>query len=481
MKPLLVLGDALLDRDVSGQVRRICPDAPVPVLDEELTEARPGGAALAAVLAAADGREVTLLSALGEDEAGRLLARLLAAAGVELIDLGLCGATPEKVRLRSGGQSLLRLDRGGSPAAIGELSAAGRAAIGWAEAILASDYGRGLTAHPAVRAALSDAAREKPLVWDPHVRGTEPVAQVELATPNEAEARAFATGGEDSARRQDAGRGEDAGRGRDAGWGEDAEWGASAAILCERWQARNVCVTRGAAGAVLCEGAGAARAVPAPRLGAGDPCGAGDRFCSAAAGALADGRPALEAVRHGVAQASAFVASGGAAAMARPEPKREPVQGGVEPAIDLAARVRAAGGTVVAAGGCFDLLHAGHVRLLSAARELGDCLIVCLNSDASVRRLKGPTRPLVAQEDRAAVLSALGCVDAVAVFEEPTPVQVLERLRPDVWAKGGDYAAEELPERSTIERWGGRVVTLPYIAGHSTTGLLEEVAGRVAG
>jgi rfaE bifunctional protein nucleotidyltransferase chain/domain len=140
--------------------------------------------------------------------------------------------------------------------------------------------------------------------------------------------------------------------------------------------------------------------------------------------------------------------------------------------------VRAKGGVVVATGGCFDLLHAGHVGTLESARALGDCLIVCLNDDASVARLKGPGRPIVRVGDRARVLAALACVDAVAVFEEDTPQRLLAGLRPDVWAKGGDYDALALPERPLVESWGGRVVTLPYRNGHSTTRLLKEVACR---
>jgi D-beta-D-heptose 7-phosphate kinase/D-beta-D-heptose 1-phosphate adenosyltransferase len=139
----------------------------------------------------------------------------------------------------------------------------------------------------------------------------------------------------------------------------------------------------------------------------------------------------------------------------------------------LLERVRAAGGTVVATGGCFDLLHAGHVATLRAARGLGDCLVVCINSDDSVRRLKGPARPLVSAPDRARVLEALEFVDAVVVFDEDTPAQVLDRLRPDVWAKGGDYAGADLPEAAVLRSWGGQAVVLPYLEGHSTTALVE--------
>jgi rfaE bifunctional protein nucleotidyltransferase chain/domain len=133
----------------------------------------------------------------------------------------------------------------------------------------------------------------------------------------------------------------------------------------------------------------------------------------------------------------------------------------------------------VATGGCFDLLHAGHVQTLQAARRLGDALVVCLNSDASVRRLKGADRPLVPQRDRAAVLQALGCVDAVLVFDEDTPERALERLRPQIWVKGGDYRGAALPEERVLRRWGGRAVLVPYVEGRSTTRLIEEAACRV--
>ena len=145
---------------------------------------------------------------------------------------------------------------------------------------------------------------------------------------------------------------------------------------------------------------------------------------------------------------------------------------------DVAARVRAAGGTVVATGGCFDLLHPCHVAVLQQARSLGECLVVLLNSDDSVRRLKGPSRPLNSADDRAAVLLALGCVDAVAVFDDDTPVPALERLRPDVFAKGGDYALSDLPEAAALERWGGQVVLLPYLDGKSTTRLIQRAGTR---
>ena len=458
-RPLVVVGDALLDRDVEGHVERLCPDAPAPVVDEERRVSRPGGAGLAAALATADGHRVALVTALAGDPAGRELAAVLGEAGIEVVDLGLGGATPEKVRIRTGGRSLLRLDRGGTRGgAVGPATDAARALLASASAVLVADYGRGVTTELGLRAALAEASLRAPLIWDPHPRGAEPVPGARLATPNRAEAVKLLP---------------------DVGGDGLSAVTARARALVSRWKAESVAVTLGPEGALLVDRNGQVLIVPAPKVAGGDPCGAGDRFASRAAGLLAEGASPQEAVCGAVAAASGFVAAGGAAG-ARFGGGRSPDVAGPGAAEEVASRVRAGGGTVVATGGCFDLLHAGHVSTLEAARGLGDCLIVCLNADASVRRLKGPDRPLVAEEDRAAVLRALGCVDAVVVFDEDTPEAALERLRPDVFAKGADYAVSDLPEARLLARWGGRTIILPYVAGRSTTRLIEEVVSRGA-
>jgi D-beta-D-heptose 7-phosphate kinase/D-beta-D-heptose 1-phosphate adenosyltransferase len=451
---LVVVGDALLDRDLVGSVSRLCPDAPVAVVDEPVEVSRPGGAGLAALLAAADGRDVVLVTALADDAPGRELAGLLAQARVRVVDLGLDGRTPEKVRIRSEGRSLLRLDRGGPAGRPGDLTEEAAAALGQARAVLVADYGRGVAAGPRLRAALSALPRRTPVVWDPHPRGPEPVQGCTLVTPNSGEAAHCAPGHDGALLTATTAR---------------------ARELAARWGATAVAVTLGSRGALLLEGDAPPSVVPAPEVPCFDPCGAGDRFASAAAGRLADGALPSEAVAAAVVAASAFVAAGGAASVRLGEPA--PAAGA--PASDVVERVRAAGGTVVATGGCFDLLHAGHVAVLQQARALGDCLVVCLNSDDSVRRLKGPSRPLQPQDDRAAVLLALGCVDAVVVFHEDTPVATLERLRPQVFAKGGDYALTSIPEADVVARWGGQAVVLPYLDGRSTTNLMKEAATRV--
>ncbi len=470
--PLVVVGDALLDVDVVGQVDRLCPDAPAPVLDAVTESPRPGGAALTAVLATAGPRPVRLVAALGDDADSARLAALLEGS-VEVVRIPAEGSAPVKTRMLAGGRPLLRLDRGGL--APGPAPDAALAAIAGAGAVLVSDYGRGVTADPAVRAALADAARRVPVVWDPHPRGSVPVPGAAMVTPNLAEAiEAAGSPTPPAADRVVA--------------AEDA-----AAILRRRWGADAVAVTVGARGAVLRAASGTS-VVPAEPAVGGDPCGAGDRFAAAAAVALAAGRVADEAVADAVSAAAVFVAGGGAGAVRRDAsaPCGWTVPGDAprapeRPAGDaeaLVAAVRARGGRVVATGGCFDLLHAGHARTLAAARRLGGddgALVVCLNSDASVRRLKGTTRPAVGQADRAELLAALACVDAVVVFEEDDPQAVLARLRPDVWVKGGDYAADDLPETPLVRSWGGRVVAVPYFAGRSSTRLVAATAAGRAG
>jgi rfaE bifunctional protein nucleotidyltransferase chain/domain len=226
---------------------------------------------------------------------------------------------------------------------------------------------------------------------------------------------------------------------------------ALARALAARWHAAAVCVTRGAAGATLADAAGHAEDFPAARV-SGDPCGAGDRFAAAAARALAAGATPAEATRAAVSAASSYVASSGArtTSVPAPIPPARPSSAPRREAHEVVERVRGAGGTVVATGGCFDLLHVGHVRSLEAARGFGDCLVVLLNGDSSVRGLKGDDRPLVGEEERAETLRALACVDAVTIFDEPDPTEALRRLQPDVWCKGGDYLLDELPEAKAI-------------------------------
>ncbi|WP_171107538.1 MULTISPECIES: D-glycero-beta-D-manno-heptose 1-phosphate adenylyltransferase [Streptomyces] len=463
-KPLVVVGDVLLDEDIEGVATRLAPDAPAPVVDVTQDRTHPGGAGLAAALAARGGREVVLVTALGDDDASEAVRRELRGR-VRLVEIPLTGSLPVKTRVLAGGRPLVRIDRGGGTP--GEPDEAVREALAQAHAVLVADYGRHTAS--AVRQHLAAVVPRTPLVWDPHPKGEEPVPGARLVTPNAAEARGLCPSGGSAG----------SGGSRSDSLRAHAERGM---VLAERWQAAGVAVTLGDRGVLLARpGDGTPMLIPPPYRATGDPCGAGDCFAAATAVALADGALPEEALQRAVAEAAAFVSEGGAGnpALWRTAPASPATEAPSTDPFALAEQVRTRGGTVVATGGCFDLLHAGHVGLLDSARGIGDCLIVCVNSDASVARLKGPGRPLNPEADRVRVLQALGSVDAVAVFDEDTPEALLARLRPDVWVKGGDYSVQDLPEAETLRAWGGQAVVLPYLDGRSTT-LLARRAARAA-
>ncbi|MCO1654568.1 PfkB family carbohydrate kinase [Pseudonocardia humida] len=291
-RPVVVVGDALLDVDVVGKVRGTSPDAGVPVLDVADETDRPGGAALAAALLAARGVPVTLVTALDGDGGGTRLRELLEPA-LRLVAAPATGGTPVKRRWFDGDRPLLRTDTGsGRPTAEGFAPAGLADALAGAGAVLVSDYGRGMTADPSVRDALARAVeRGTPVVWDPHPQGAPPVPGVAVATPNLAEAR------------------------RAAGHSTGSASGTGGALL-ERWACVAVAVTVGAEGAVLVRAGLDPHPVPAPAVAHGDPCGAGDAFAGALAARLGAAAPLPDALRSANEVAARFVADGGARSVA---------------------------------------------------------------------------------------------------------------------------------------------------------------------
>jgi D-beta-D-heptose 7-phosphate kinase / D-beta-D-heptose 1-phosphate adenosyltransferase len=487
--PLVIVGDALLDRDLDGEVRRLCPGEPAaPVVEDPSERVRPGGAALAALLAAQAGHDVVLITPLDDDEPGREILRRLDGR-VTVIPLPWPGATAEKQRVRASGSTLLRIDRPARPYA-GTPGDDALHAIATAGAILVSDYGNGTAANPVLRQALTERAHQVPLVWDPHSRGAVPVTGTRLATPNQAEAAAIGDAPEllNVRRPMDPIAAGTNGNSAHASSPDAAPTLFGAAIeaayrVCSKWPVAQLCITLGSRGALLLGDSGPFYVAP-PRVSVGDACGAGNFFAATLTAALRDGAVTTEAMTLAVAATAEFLAAGGVAALddaispngdAPGSPASNPLPASIQPTdgYALADTIRAQGGVVAATGGCFDLLHAGHVQCLRAARQAADCLIVCLNSDDSARALKGPGRPLNNAADRAAVLLSLDCVDAVVVFDEPDPTAVLRKLRPDVWIKGGDYDPASLPETPLVRSWGGHVLTVPYLSGRSTTRLVD--------
>jgi D-beta-D-heptose 7-phosphate kinase/D-beta-D-heptose 1-phosphate adenosyltransferase len=429
---IVVVGDAFLDRDVDGTTSRQCPDSTGPVIDVDVDVVRPGGAALTAALLARHGADVVLLTAVGADRAGAELRQECVRAGVELVGVPSGAPTPQKIRIRVAGSTMARVDLDCGDAGAPRVPASTLAVLDGAAGVLASDYGRGMLARPEVRARLRSLGRRVPLVWDPHPRGARPVASAAAATPNLAEAIAAV--------------------------GSVAPADSLAERLTTMWRCP-VVLTCGGDGAVVAQPGREVLHVAGTPVAGADACGAGDRFAGSLATSLVAGAALADAARTACADATRFVAGGAAAAGASaPSPS-----------------------VLVAAGGCFDVLHAGHVRMLRHARSLGDRLVVLLNSDRSIARLKGPTRPVNPQEDRAEVLLGLGCVDEVVVFDGDDPTAELERLRPAVFVKGAEYAGRAIPEAEVLARWGGCVELAPMVHGRSTTRILRIAAGAAVG
>jgi D-beta-D-heptose 7-phosphate kinase / D-beta-D-heptose 1-phosphate adenosyltransferase len=436
---IAVVGDLIVDRDVIGHVGRVAADAPVPIVEQPTERMRPGGAGLAASLAAA-GADVALLTAAGDADADRLAVERLRELGVTVHAARRVAPVPQKIRVRTPDHVMLRVDRGVRSSSVGAFPADGLDALDRRDAILVSDYG-GEVART-IDHALLHPRDGRPLVWDPHPIGAPPVAGA-IVTPNLDEAVAWAG----------------TGRERDA----VSTAITAGAALSNVWRPAAQCITLGRDGALVVED-GHRSLVHGPGAGpVSDACGAGDRFAATLTLGLAAGLRLIDAAEIAVEEATAFVRDGDAGwtwSTAGWPAGADTADGGGHP-------------TVVATSGCFDLLHAGHIRMLARARGLGDRLVVFLNDDASVRRSKGAGRPLVPVAERAELLRALTAVDEVHVFGEDTPVRALREVRPDVFVKGGDYRDVDIPETHAMAAWGGRVVLLPYEAGRSTTELIN--------
>jgi D-beta-D-heptose 7-phosphate kinase / D-beta-D-heptose 1-phosphate adenosyltransferase len=454
MSTIVVIGDALLDVDLRGETYRTCPDASAPVVEHTVRRHRPGGAALTArLLSEHAGVDVVLLTALGTDSAAAEVARGLGPE-VTLVTPSPRGHTPTKTRIQTGAGTVARVDEGCEPGFEWSGDSDVHALIREASAVLVSDYGLGMTGQEAVRDALARVVGRVPLVWDPHPKGSPPVPGTDLVTPNESESFLVGPGASDTPADR-------------------------AGVLVDRWSANAVTVTLGERGAVWSDRRGArGRTASPPVRTPADTCGAGDAFAAACTVSLASNPDVHTAVCAGVRAATAFVGRGAAGGHAPAETGRGPAVGLHAPS-PVTEAVRRGGGRVVATGGCFDVLHAGHVDLLRRARALGDHLVVLLNDDSSVHALKGEGRPVMPQHDRIRVLSALDCVDSVVLFDDRTPIRTLERLRPDVWVKGGDYEPDLLPETPVVRGAGGEVVTVPLLAGRSSTRLIDRMRERV--
>jgi D-beta-D-heptose 7-phosphate kinase/D-beta-D-heptose 1-phosphate adenosyltransferase len=468
---VLVVGDLMLDRYLTGDVGRISPEAPVPVLKLGRERVVVGGAANVARNLVGLGLRVSVAGVCGDDVEGRTLLGLLDAADVE------CGAvltdtgrpTTTKTRILGNGQQMLRID-GEDTAPLAqwradELVQVASTALDDAAVLVLSDYAKGVLAGD-VCAQLIQAARERaiPVLVDPKGRDFTRYRGATLLTPNRAEL-ALALGTDTA---------------------DLAGLLAEAARLRQKLDLAQLVVTLGELGmALLHQGADAPIRVPAVAREVFDVSGAGDTVIATIAAGVAAGLDPVDTAHLANLAAGVVVARRGTAAIGADE-LAAAIAG--EAALEQAAKVRSldamraqvdqwrdAGDRVVFTNGCFDLLHVGHVTYLERARRQGQRLVVGLNTDRSVRALKGAGRPVIGEQDRARMLAALAVVDGVVLFDAATPIELIRALRPDVLAKGADYREDEVVGAREVKGWGGQVVLVPLVADRSTSAIVQRM------
>lgn len=460
---LLVAGDVMLDRYWYGETGRISPEAPVPVVGIGRTEDRPGGAANVALALAALGVQTTLIAPIGQDEPGATLRRLLTEAGVDACWMEQPdGITITKLRVISQHQQMLRLDFEGSPGATSAVPPEALAQhLPRMDAVIFSDYAKGALAQVEPLIATCRAVG-RPVLVDPKRADFAAYAGASVLTPNRAEFECVV-----------------------GHCGTDLELIERAHELLARLDIGAVLLTRGEEGMTLIEREREAAHIPARAQEVFDVTGAGDTVVAVLAAALAAGEElpqaaALANLAAGVVVGKLGTATVGIAelrAAARrwlPTESRRGVVNEHE-LIALVQAVRQRQDVAVMTNGCFDILHPGHVAYLEQAKALGDRLIVAVNDDDSVRRLKGNGRPINTLAQRMTVLAGLAAVDWVVPFSEDTPARLIEAVGPDVLVKGGDYRLEEVAGHEAVLARGGQVRLLPIEGGYSTTGIVERI------
>lgn len=471
---VLVVGDIILDRYISGAVQRLSPEAPIPVLRPAANRCTLGGAANVALNIATLGGQAVLVGVVGADAAGAEIVRLVGeTTGVEaaLVEIA-ARPTTSKTRFMTGSHQLLRLDEEVTepldPAGLAAVMRAVEAHLDSADVVVLSDYAKGVLCDGVLEAILMRArAKGRLVIADPKRADFSAYRGVTVLTPNELEVRV--------ATRIDA--------------EHDAEADRAGRMALEATGGEAVLVTRSAKGLTLvCKDADALH-LPTRAREVADVSGAGDTLVAALAVALGAGAALLEAAMLANATAGLSVSKQGTATVARQElldalhldelvaTDRKVVS--LQEAVEQVADWHRRGLKVGFANGCFDLIHPGHVRLLSEARAACDRLIVALNTDASVKRLKGPTRPLQNEMARATVMASMAPVDLVALFDEDTPLEMIQALRPDVLVKGSDYTVDQVVGGDLVRAWGGKVVLVTLREGHSTTGTIRRMTEPV--
>ncbi|MDZ4261084.1 MAG: bifunctional D-glycero-beta-D-manno-heptose-7-phosphate kinase/D-glycero-beta-D-manno-heptose 1-phosphate adenylyltransferase HldE [Pseudomonadota bacterium] len=461
---VLVVGDLMLDRYWYGSTSRISPEAPVPVVHVGESEERPGGAGNVALNIASLGGHSDLIGLVGADEAAAALARRLEGAGVRChFETAPGMPTVTKLRVISRHQQLIRLDFEDGFHAIdtGVMQQRYQALLAQCDAVILSDYGKGTL--NAVQALITAArAAGKPVLIDPKGQDYTIYRGATLITPNSTEFEAVV-----------------------GPCKNDEELVSKGEQLREALQLDALLVTRSEKGMTLLRKGQPALHLPTKAQEVYDVTGAGDTVIATLAAALAAGVEIAEAtalanLAAGVVVGKLGTATATVAELRRAIREHDQIEGGVMTEERLETLVRDAqshGERVVMTNGCFDILHAGHVTYLEQARKLGDRLIVAVNDDASVKRLKGEARPVNSLAQRMTVLAALGSVDWVVPFTEDTPERLICHIKPNVLVKGGDYRPDQIAGGQCVTEAGGEVVVLGFVDGVSTTRIINLIRG----
>lgn len=471
-KRVIVLGDLMLDTFVYGHCARISPEAPIPVVLIEREDVMLGGAGNVARNIVALGGETVLIGLVGADEAGRNLRARIDAERHITADLVEDGRpTTQKIRYIAGQQQMLRVDIEKTLSADAELlMPAVLRHLADADAVVLSDYAKGVLTPALLRQVIDRAtALGKPVIADPKTTDIARYDGVTVLTPNAGEAAA-ASG--------------------IAGTADADAHAAADRLLSAMPRTRAVLVTRGAKGMTLAERGAAPHHLAAVAREVFDVSGAGDTVVATVALALASGAALPAAVEYGNIAAGLAVSKPGTAVVTADELVHEVRSTQVdsteqkivtlEQAVAEVRRWREKGETIGFTNGCFDLVHPGHVSQLGQARAACDRLIVGLNSDASIKRLKGPDRPIQDEVARAIVLASFASVDRVVLFEDDTPLRLIEALRPDVLVKGKDYTVEQVVGSDIVLGYGGRIVLADIVPGHSTTRIISRLKDEAA-
>jgi D-beta-D-heptose 7-phosphate kinase/D-beta-D-heptose 1-phosphate adenosyltransferase len=459
---VLVLGDVMLDRYWSGSTSRISPEAPVPVVHVSQNEERPGGAANVALNIASLGGKVSLFGYVGNDEAGKSLERVLQQHGVSTHFIALDHApTITKLRVLSRHQQLIRLDfeQGFAGQDHADLLEGFRALLDSADVVVLSDYRKGTLERAQKLIALARAAG-KPVVVDPKAKDFSDYQGATVITPNLAEFRDAV--GE---------------------WQDEADLVQRGMELLNRCELGNLLITRSEQGMTLLRADAEPFNLPTRAQEVYDVTGAGDTVVAVLAASIAAGLPVEQAMALANLAAGIVVGKVGTATVSVPELHKAlkahhaQVKGVVteEQLLLAVTDARIHGERIVMTNGCFDILHVGHVTYLQEARKLGDRLIVAVNTDESVRKLKGPTRPVNTMANRMKMLAALSCVDWVVDFSEDTPERLICAVKPDLLVKGGDNDPQKIPGNHCVWDNGGDVVVLSFVDGVSTTSTIAKI------